>query len=374
MTRRLAAESTDRPGERPGWGKLLGFVSARRALALDFVSTRRALALGLVSTRRTLALAAVLAILVPASANGQEAGGGRAASNRLATDEIGGEDGWIGIRFNATASSLGSAPFEMLVTEVYRGGPADLAGIRAGDRLAPADPVAPYLAWVRSVVNAGPGSSVRLRLRRAGQEQDVVVVTGRRPPSLPPAPVYRYEVVRSRIYAATDSMLVAVTLRGDSLLRAGSLLAGNAGLAWADTVFDARSWIDTLVARELDFLAELRAAWVDGAETAGLGGAGRPSGSATLFAAVMGGAQLRDMTRGLARHFGTSEGVLVIRVTPASPAANAGFRAGDVVVAAGGRPLATASALRAALRNASAPLRLDLIRNGERIALFHPAG
>lgn len=321
--------------------------------------------LNLMAFGRVPAWAIALAILAPGSANGQ-ASERRTASEQASADESS-RDGWIGIRFDATIGELGAGRFEMLVTEVYRGGPADLAGIQVGDRLIPAGPAAPFSTWIRSVADAGPGHSIRLHRKRAGQETTVVVVAGRRPPDLPPVPVHRYEGARRRIHAATDSMLVAVTVTMDSLL------ARRGATRWVDTIFDARDWIDTLAALELEFLNALRAGVVQRARIDEPGGDGPPAAGAALFAAVMGGAELRDMTRDLGRHFGTDEGVLVTSVTPASSAASTGFRAGDVVVAAAGTPLATASVLRATLESAPASVRIDVIRNGERIALFYPA-
>ena len=61
-------------------------------------------------------------------------------------------------------------------------------------------------------------------------------------------------------------------------------------------------------------------------------------------------------------------GLLVRAVEDGSPAAEAGIRAGDVLVSAGGRELRSSSSLYAAIEDAAHELVVDLLRGSETIA------
>lgn len=83
------------------------------------------------------------------------------------------------------------------------------------------------------------------------------------------------------------------------------------------------------------------------------------------------GIQPAPLTPEIARllRVGTDAGVLVLEVVPAGPAAQAGIRAGDVIVSVDGEPVEAVEAFLAALR-AHRPgdrLRLEIIREGEQM-------
>lgn len=83
------------------------------------------------------------------------------------------------------------------------------------------------------------------------------------------------------------------------------------------------------------------------------------------------GVATAELNSDLARYFaGVSEGVLVLRVTPQTPAAHLGLVAGDVVTAVAGTPVRTIVALRAALDQAAgSTIGVEVIRQGERLEL-----
>lgn len=85
------------------------------------------------------------------------------------------------------------------------------------------------------------------------------------------------------------------------------------------------------------------------------------------------GVHLLDLTPELRRHFGAPEGggVLVSRVAPDSPAADAGVAVGDLIVSADGAPLRSASQLvgRVGLREAGDEIVLDLVRDKSPLTL-----
>ena len=82
------------------------------------------------------------------------------------------------------------------------------------------------------------------------------------------------------------------------------------------------------------------------------------------------GAEFEEMNEGLSSYFGTDEGALVLRVSPGTPAAQAGLRAGDVVLEADGRDVNSVDDLRSALaraqRNRPRAVELEILRKGRR--------
>lgn len=85
------------------------------------------------------------------------------------------------------------------------------------------------------------------------------------------------------------------------------------------------------------------------------------------------GVAIQDLTPELAAAFGLQNtgGALLARVQPGSAAERAGLLAGDIVVAANGRPVRSGVALRNAigLQPVGETLRLDVIRNGRTLSL-----
>src|SRR5690606_25497537 len=86
------------------------------------------------------------------------------------------------------------------------------------------------------------------------------------------------------------------------------------------------------------------------------------------------GAEFAELNPALAEYFaGVTEGVLTLRVAPATPAARAQLEPGDVVGPLAGRPVHSARELRAALLTAAGPqppqAPLDAVRRCERRAL-----
>jgi len=84
-------------------------------------------------------------------------------------------------------------------------------------------------------------------------------------------------------------------------------------------------------------------------------------------------AETEQIDAGLVRLFDlpASQGALVVRVLPGSPAERGGLRPFDLITAVGGRPVASAGALRHALRGCrpGETVPVDIVRGGRPLAL-----
>jgi serine protease Do len=90
--------------------------------------------------------------------------------------------GWLGVSVEESPASSGR-PAGVTVASVERGGPASRAGLRTGDALLAVngDKVDSSRSLIRAVAAVPPGNSVRMTVRRGGQEMDISVTVGRRP-------------------------------------------------------------------------------------------------------------------------------------------------------------------------------------------------
>jgi len=100
--------------------------------------------------------------------------------------------GWIGVGVQEVTKEIAEsfklrAGGGVLITQVERGGPADKAGVKAGDVLSAVNgkPVGDTIAMLNSIATLQPGDEARLRVSRNQAEQELSVTIGRRP--RPPA-------------------------------------------------------------------------------------------------------------------------------------------------------------------------------------------
>jgi serine protease DegQ len=100
--------------------------------------------------------------------------------------------GWIGVGVQEVTKEIAEsfklrAAGGVLITQVERGGPADKAGVQAGDVLSAVNgkPVADTIAMLNSIATLQPGDEARLRVSRNQAEQELSVTIGSRP--RPPA-------------------------------------------------------------------------------------------------------------------------------------------------------------------------------------------
>jgi serine protease DegQ len=96
--------------------------------------------------------------------------------------------GWIGVGVQDMTSEL-SESFKLpeirgaLITEVFRGTPADKAGIKLGDILVAVEgkPVTDSTSMLNLVAALSPGREAKLKVVRSQREQEIKVIIGRRP-------------------------------------------------------------------------------------------------------------------------------------------------------------------------------------------------
>jgi len=305
-----------------------------------------------------------------------------AAQDRVRVSD---EGGWLGVRLDASMTVLptaDSAHFEIVITDVYRSGPADLGGVIPGDRVVAVNGgrLSTWEAWFNAVSNLGAGQTLHLTVRRGGDEQDVSIVAGTRPTTLQPViAMERFVDAQARMSRHIDSLFQVVVDWGDV---ADVVLSAEQRL-WEATramIAEARVEVDAGAAER-----RLR----DPMEPPDAGGGGGPgvrrvevveSTRPPLLApfilstpVVFGGAFVRDLTDDWGQqYFGVESGVLVTNVLDLSPAAGAGLRAGDVITAVGSEAAATVMQLRVLLTQAAFPVELTVVRQGDRLSIAYP--
>lgn len=194
--------------------------------------------------------------------------------------------------------------------------PADRAGIRSGDTLVAMngiDVVEKEISLTRMLV---PDEPLLLRLRRDGTATDLRVVVGR-----PPA----YVVQRSTpSVGALAPSAPEMTARVSTRAGRAAQVAPAAPVAAAPTV--ASVWV---------------------------------------YSSGVAGAKVESVTDGLGKALGVSNGVLVLRVGPGTPAHRAGLRDGDVIVRVAGSDVRTVRDLQQQLEHndGGRGVRLVIVRD-----------
>ena len=88
--------------------------------------------------------------------------------------------------------------------------------------------------------------------------------------------------------------------------------------------------------------------------------------SLELGARALGGANVTELNPDLAAYFEADHGLLVTRVEDGTPAARAGLRSGDVIVAIGGNDVDDLDDLHRHAARAEGPIEIVVLRRGER--------
>lgn len=297
---------------------------------------------------------------------------------------LSGQGGWLGIRLDAAVTVMptaDSAAFEIVIADVYRSGPADLGGVMPGDRLVSVNGgrLPTWEAWLNAVSNLGAGQTLHLTVLRDGDEHDVSIVAGTRPATLQPAvAMERFFDAQARMSRHIDSLFQVVIDWGDV---AEGVLSAEQRLWEATRTMISEAGVDVEASEAEERLRDpmqppdAGGGGGPGARRVEVVGSARPHLLAPFILSrpvVLGGAFVRDLTSDLEQYFGVGSGVLVTEVMGFSPAAGAGLRAGDVITAVSSESAGTVMELRVLLTQASFPVELTIVREGDRLQIAYP--
>ena len=92
---------------------------------------------------------------------------------------------------------------------------------------------------------------------------------------------------------------------------------------------------------------------------------------AVTTTAPIAGSELTRISGDMGDYFGVDAGLLVLSVAPGTPAARAGLRTGDVIIAANGEDIESVRELSEVIAGDGTrrPVRLDVVRKKERLTL-----
>lgn len=314
--------------------------------------------------------------------------------------------GWLGIAFNTVLVEAESR--RLVIREVVAESPAQRAGLEVGDTLLRINGLnATEELMVTLGLSLSPGDTVRVLVRRSGGDREFTMQAAERPA--------RYAVIQpdTRILVVDpDSLrgmihilMDSVRTRIDSLdfprvyIERGRIvpeLSDNLRYRFQSRIGDRfvgdsiRLRVDTVWKRLTKPFK-----WTDGRYTfSGFIGDSvwrklpaysvRIGGDSSTFMfekawpgfvmvgpRAIAGAQLDEVSPGVAEYFGVQDGLLVMRVPAGTPAARTGLQEGDVIVRANGDPVSTLAELRSAVARAGAtqPVRLEVVRKRQRLTL-----
>lgn len=327
--------------------------------------------------------------------------------------------GWLGFSYEPVFS-LGPRG-GLVIRAVSDDSPAERAGIQPGDTLLEVNGINATPQLVLSLGSSlAPGDTVRLRLRRDGRDRALTLEAAERSVRYmrrgDAAGIIAFspDTLRRRLRILTDSLRVyADTFRmpnvyfhwqgdGGEGYRAYWRAPDSTRVSWesprgghvigtrdvngrirvsADSTWrEIAPGIRTMRLRtdSLFRYIETDTAWRRFAVEFDNRGrshfapfdAGAWPGVATLGMRAVAGAELTDLTPGLARAFNTRNGVLVLRVPEDTPARRAGLAEADVIVRVNGTGIESVGDLRRIIsraHTASEPARLEVLRNGRRV-------
>ena len=274
--------------------------------------------------------------------------------------------GWLGFRHTGGRDSL-------VVLEVAPGSPAEQAGLRTGDWITM---IGDQVATRQLLLENPPmvGDTRTMTVRRDNETLTFTMVAVSPPPGA---------LVSARTVKLTSADTVAREarlLRGEMALKAtrATVLSGRIDtLSIRDSLSAQRKLLATLADSNGKRRASLRTTRpliiVDGVLM--LPDSIDPANARMIATLASGenaiaGAELEQLNPGLADYFGgVSDGVFVLRVAEATPAASAGLRPGDIVQTVNGRPVLTIAELRDAVTDASGTITLRVLRKAKPVTV-----
>lgn len=370
--------------------------------------------------KRLVLAATLLALAAPAGAQ-------QPAPTRTAAPA------WIGVSYDLRwVQDARGCVSQMVVESVIPGSPAARAGVRAGDAVVAIDDDRSPAARLPVLTGRlAPGDSVRLLIDRSGTARRMTVVADRRPDrpiATAGQPGPRAYITAGPVVQVRGDTMIASNLAawsdGPAARSRGYWLADGDGrltfrrlpgrpaseldqraaalLACADTAGRALPLSGARVevgriqerAESLRMVITGRAMehrdgenrtitiheLVPGTRAVGVRPAPlqplvlRPEEAMIATLRGIAGAEVFTLDPELGEYFrGADRGVLVLRVTPGTPAERSGLRPGDVITAAAGRAITAPADLRAMLAApGSGALELTIVRQGRRRSVSLP--
>lgn len=289
------------------------------------------------------------------------------------------QSGYLGIRYDDTQIWRGGDNSgKVVIREVSKGSPAEKVGLRAGDEILRINGLSAgngkFAAVARTLTE---GDTVKLRIKREGNERDYTVVAGPRPAGY------------SLVYGDRTMLFTADSVRGlmkkylDSAKdHLDSLKLPRVWVHPGDSAFDIRierfgKFPDSTIFFRRDsavFGKEFRMIPMPPPdmfhfEEMGYGPIIR---SIEVGSRAIAGAEFTTLDPAMKPYFGTDRGLLTLRVAPETPAARAGLVAGDIIVKANDRGVTTVPELRRILLTNPETLKLEVLRNRETKTLDVP--
>ncbi|HUQ81151.1 MAG TPA: PDZ domain-containing protein [Gemmatimonadaceae bacterium] len=291
-------------------------------------------------------------------------------------------DGYMGITFSATmradATGSGSEVFRFAenptVETVEPGSPAERAGVSKGDEI--------ILIGGQGVVGRDivftrllrPGNRLPIRVRRDGDERDVLLLVGSRPPSLDNGcpfldarimAAFGDQVSITQSPVAAGGVVRATPIPSGALItRMPAAMAPEApttprAVRGTVTVVSPAPMVPT-VPLPAPTPAEARSS-----EPSVFVFSGAPSAPV-----VIAGATIIRTNADLRETFGVKSGVLVLDVARGTPAYNSGLKGGDIIVSAGRGAVTSPLSIQRAIENASeSEIQLRIIRKKKQQSL-----
>ena len=281
------------------------------------------------------------------------------------------EQGYLGVMLQDVTPSLAKAlqlgdRSGVLVNEVVAGSPAEKAGLRDGDVVLAFDgkPVSDYVAFTRAVRALHPGDDAKLTVLREGRERTFDVEVGRRAADDDAGTVRIFRGGDADAPPAPGELKELKDLEGLKDLEELKGLKGLEGLDHLKLLQDGNTRVFVLPRGDKD----APGVWSEGGDDETSPGERRIIVRKLDDDRGWLGVHMDALNGQLGDYFGVKDGagVLVTEVVADSPAAKAGLKAGDVIVKAGDRAVASPDDLHEAMSGTKPgdDLKLKVMRKG----------
>ena len=307
---------------------------------------------------------------------------------------------WLGFSYSSRTEVRSQDGEERLretvitVDTVVPESPAAEAGLRKGDVIREVNGLRASPQLIGSLSSTlRPDDTVTLTIARGDDERRLNVVAAERPADYPVAAGRLFDLEGDSVRVAVREMIEGARARVDSMVLPRVMFRRGDGDVRvfgfdADSVFfrdlpdSLRLHMDSTLIRlregslfnmlsDSAFAGRVLSFERDGDDFA-VGAGPMMRGFLSVGINAIGGAVLQEVSPGLGDYFGVDAGLLVVSVSPDTPAARAGLEEGDVIVRAGDIAIDDVGQLRSAVRRADEELKLEVVRKRRNLTLTLP--